>query len=455
MPTSDSSVFLAGVIEGFYGQPWSLTERLRLFEWMERWGLNTYFYCLKDDWKNRAIWREAYTPAELERLGELVQACRMRGVDFLYGLSPGLDIRYSSESDAGRLRHRFEQMLGVGCGHFALLFDDIPDRIEASDLSRWGSLASAQCGVTNALLAWTRERKPEARFLFCPTPYCSRMVASGLGGAGYLETVGRELNPAIEVLWTGPEIISPEIGVAHVQALSTVLRRKPVIWDNLHANDYDGRRFFCGPYSGRAPGLKQAVNGILTNPNCEFALNYVPLRTFAGFLQTTEGWDPRGAYLSAMVEWLGEFGTCGRPFTVEELVLFGDCYYLPYEEGAEAARLLHQVDGLLGRDPGTWGEDAVEVRQRIVRLRDVCARMAELQDRPLFYALWRRVWELREEMDLLDRYLGVRSQSPSPEVPCFSDFHRPGTYRGGMVAKLQRRLLQTPDGHFVPGTSLS
>ena len=63
---------------------------------------------------------------------------------------------------------------------------------------------------------------------------------------------------------TGPEIISSEISVGHIDGLTAKLRRKPMIWDNLHANDYDGRRFYCGPYSGREVELKGRVKGILT-----------------------------------------------------------------------------------------------------------------------------------------------------------------------------------------------
>ena len=36
---------------------------------------------------------------------------------------------------------------------------------------------------------------------------------------------------------------------------------------------------------------------------------------------------------------------------------------------------------------------------------------------------------------------------------CRSDFHLPGTYRGGMVARLQRLLVQHPDGTFTPGST--
>ena len=54
------SNFLAGVIEGFYGQPWSQPERRQLFDWMREWDLNTYLYAPKDDLKHRSLWRELY-----------------------------------------------------------------------------------------------------------------------------------------------------------------------------------------------------------------------------------------------------------------------------------------------------------------------------------------------------------------------------------------------------------
>lgn len=441
-------VFLAGVIEGFYGQPWSPSERHALFQWMATWGLNTYLYAPKDDLKHRALWREPYDAAEASELGELIQACGRRGLRFVYALSPGLDIRFSREADGAHLCRRFEQMLDLGCDDFALLFDDVPERLAPEDLRRWGCLAPAQAHVANTLLAWTRERRPAGRFLFCPTAYCGRMAARKLGGEGYLSALGRELLPEIDVLWTGPEIISREIPVAHVREVRALLRRPPVIWDNLHANDYDGRRFYCGPYAGRPPELRGEVGGLLANPNCEFPLNYVPLRTLARFVHGEGVWDARQAYLAAMREWLDQFATVGPPVSLEDLVLFGDCYYLPHEEGPEAEALCGLAERLLAAPPAAWGDGAGAFRQRATRLRDFCARLPELRARPLFYALSRRVWELREELDLLLGY--ARLKAEEPDAPCRSDFHLPGTYRGGMVARLQRQFVQRPDGTFAP-----
>jgi protein O-GlcNAcase / histone acetyltransferase len=450
MATHETTDFLAGVIEGFYGQPWSQQERLELFERMAEWGLNTYFYGPKDDLKHRALWRETYTDAEANPLRESIQACQQRHLRFIYALGPGLDIRYRGETDLDCLRRRFEQMQALGCRHFALLFDDIPDRLDPADLRQWGSLAAAQCQVANSMYDWCRKRYPDTRFLFCPTPYCGRMAERKLGGEDYLSTIGRQLAPGIDVLWTGPEIISREITVAHLRELQTVLRRKPLLWDNLHANDYDGRRFYCGPYAGRPPELRGLASGILVNPNNEYPLNFVPLRTLAQFVIGEGAWDARAAYLAAMLEWLPHFATVGRPVTFEDLVLFGDCYYLPYEEGPEAEAFYQLTKSLVTGGIADWDSEARAFRQIAGRLREFCVRLTELRHRPLFYALSRRVWELREELDLLERYVDFASQLAKSARACRSDFHLPGTYRGGMVPRLQRLLKQKPDGTFSP-----
>lgn len=423
------SNFLAGVIEGFYGQPWSQAERFQLFDWMSEWGLNTYFYAPKDDLKHRALWREVYTEEESETLRILIARCRAKGLRFIYGIGPGLDIHYSHDAEIARLKVRFDQLQELGCRDFALLFDDIPDRMDSEDRERFGSFAKAQCHVANTLFGFLKEN---SRFLFCPTPYCGRMAAAKLGGEKYLLTVGEMLAREIDVFWTGREIISRHVTEEHSREMQRLLRRKPVLWDNLHANDYDGRRFFVGPYSGRPLGLRDEVGGILLNPNCEFVLNYVPIRTFARYLRGSDD-DARTLYKLAMREWFKEFSLVSGLISFEDFLLFGDCFYLPHQDGAEAERLFGSI------------KQSVLVHREIPeigRLRECCARLAELRNRPLFYALSRRIWELREELDLLEKFIAHMGEEFR------SDFHLPKTYRGGYVARLQTLLEQMSDGTF-------
>jgi protein O-GlcNAcase/histone acetyltransferase len=276
-----------------------------------------------------------------------------------------------------------------------------------------------------------------------------RAALNGLRDRDIAEDPRRhELLPEIEIFWTGPDIISREITAAHARELQSVLRRKPLIWDNLHANDYDGRRFFCGPYDGRPAELIPEINGLMINPNTEFELNFIAINTFGEFVRDPLAFDPRRAYLAALEKWLPRFGSVGKPVLLEDLVLLGDCYYLPYDDGVEAIGLLTQVLELLRRNPSSWGPEVDAVRRRVTGFRDVCARLAELRHRPLFNALSRRIWELREELDLLDRYIAFKAVPTNRDRSFISDFHRTGTYRGGFVVALQRLLTQQDNGIF-------
>lgn len=99
-------------------------------------------------------------------------------------------------------------------------------------------------------------------------------------------------------------MVSHKISVESIEEVSSVLKRAPVIWDNIHANDYDLQRLFLGPYkvnkgfnglcdSGgqttasmfsaqdRPTELIPKLGGVLTNPNCEFHPNFVAIHTLA------------------------------------------------------------------------------------------------------------------------------------------------------------------------------
>ena len=118
-------------------------------------------------------------------------------------------------------------------------------------------------------------------FLFCPTQYCGSRAVPDVRNSEYLNTIGSKLAPGIDIMWTGPKVISRLISPSSIDEISDVLRRKPVIWDNLHANDYDQKRLFLGPYSGRPSSLLSKLNGVLTNPNCEYGANFVAIHTVA------------------------------------------------------------------------------------------------------------------------------------------------------------------------------
>lgn len=61
MTGANSSAFtLRGVIEGFYGTPWTEAQRLDMVESIGRWGMNSFVYSPKDDYLLRDGWREEF-----------------------------------------------------------------------------------------------------------------------------------------------------------------------------------------------------------------------------------------------------------------------------------------------------------------------------------------------------------------------------------------------------------
>ncbi|KAL8621286.1 hypothetical protein ACOMHN_008111 [Nucella lapillus] len=270
-----SDDFLLGVVEGFYGMPWSAEQRKILFGWMQKMGLNTYMYAPKDDCKHRAHWRDLYSVEEADILSSLIEGAHEKGVTFVYAISPGLDISFSSSKDVSALKRKLEQVATFGCKAFALLFDDIDPELSEADRSAFSSFAHAQVSVANEVY----QHLGQPRFLFCPTEYCTSRAMPNVQSSGYLTTLGSKLLPGVDVMWTGCKVISKKITIQTLEDITTVLKRAPVIWDNIHANDYDPRRMFLGPYDGRSPEIIPYIRGVMSNPNCEFEANYIACHT--------------------------------------------------------------------------------------------------------------------------------------------------------------------------------
>ncbi|CAL4138125.1 unnamed protein product, partial [Meganyctiphanes norvegica] len=300
---NDKKNFVCGVVEGFYGRPWTPEQRKDLFVKQQKWGMNAYLYAPKDDYKHRAYWRELYTVEEAEHLTTLIAEAKRHNVMFYYAISPGLDITYSSQKEMAALKRKLEQVAQMGCNAFAILFDDIDPEMSSADKEVFQSFAHAQVSVTNDIFTHLGQPK----FMFCPTQYCSTRAVPTVLTSEYLTTLGNKLAPAVDIMWTGPKVISKVLTIEHIREVSEVMKRPPVIWDNLHANDYDQARVFLGPYCGRSPDLIPLLRGVMTNPNCEYGPNFVAIHTLAQWsksstISTTENNDAVSADIKLETE---------------------------------------------------------------------------------------------------------------------------------------------------------
>jgi len=304
-----------GVIEGFYGPPWSHQDRLDVLRFMGQVGLTTYYYAPKDDPYHRERWRESYPQDELAQLRELVAVAEESGVGFVYAISPGGSMVYSSRSDYAELLEKLDAIAGLGVTRFALFLDDVPPTLEHSaDRMAFGTLADAHASLINRLYHDLGTRG--ATLAVTPTTY-----TNAWGDREYLERLGELAASDVPFFWTGIDVASPEITTSQAREWSALIGRPPLIWDNYPVNDYARWRPFLGPLVGRERRLGLGALGILSNPMNEAHASMIPLATLAAYTRDPAGYDPEAALEQALNTLYGPQGAMLlRPF----VELYGD-----------------------------------------------------------------------------------------------------------------------------------
>lgn len=282
-----------GVIEGFYGPPYTHPQRLDLIRFLGAHGFDLYVYAPKNDRKHRSRWREPYAPAALARFEETVRAAHEAGVEFCYALSPGADLRYSSDEDVELVMAKLATFRELGVRSFSLLLDDIASRFRHEEDERhFGSYAEAQAELCNRVHERFGRDGGGLPLSMCPTAY------HGTAPFGpYLHELGARLDPEIDVFYTGPDVCSPSISVADARAFAAAVARPPLVWDNYPVNDLAMQgELHIGPVRGRDPALFDATRGIVVNPMLQPEASKVPLATFADYLRDPAGYEPEASW---------------------------------------------------------------------------------------------------------------------------------------------------------------
>jgi len=295
----NSPFAVRGIVEGFYGAPWTQAKRLAAFDFMARVGLNTYVYAPKDDPYQRAEWRRLYPEAELARFRALLERARQDGVNFVYSISPGLDITYSSDADRQALTAKVDQLGALGIHTVMFSVDDVPEQLSPTDAAAYGNdYALAQADLANWLNKTQRARDASFTLWMTPSHYW------GTRADVYLTSLGAKLDPSIPLIWTGPDVVSRQITAAEADAFAAIVRRRPIIWDNYPVNDYtyavDKKpRLILGPIRGRDAALADRVAGYLLNPMNQEEASQLPLYTAAAYLARPAAYRPDAAWRDA------------------------------------------------------------------------------------------------------------------------------------------------------------
>ena len=281
-----------GLIEGYYGTPWSWRAREETIAFLKQYGYDFYLYAPKADAFLRKRWREAHAREEATALKDLAAVCRALRVRFGVGLSPFELYRDFNADAQAALADKLAQFDGWGVEYLAILFDDM-----RGDLA---DLASTQAEIMH----WVAARTRATKLIVCPSYYSDDPMLDRFFGqrpANYLADFGRLLDPSIEVFWTGEEVCSREYSPRHLQRVAEQLRRKPFLWDNYPVND--GRRM--SPFlhvravTGRPASIGAHLSAHSVNPALQPVLSRIPAVSLAERYRLGDGYEYGRAFQHA------------------------------------------------------------------------------------------------------------------------------------------------------------
>ena len=217
--TNDAQFYIVGAntaIEGFYGNPWSQTDRLRQFDFYGKNKMNIYVYGPKDDPYHRLHWRQPYPEKEAEQLKELVEAAYKNKVKFVWAIHPACDIVWGKE-DYNNIVNKLNHMYEIGVRAFAVFFDDV---------SGEGTRADMQKDVMNYLTEeFVHKHSDVEPLIMCPSEYYKE------GSKGdYLSTLSK-MYPEVRIMWTGNSVVDM-IQDHDMQWINDRIKRKAFIWLN-------------------------------------------------------------------------------------------------------------------------------------------------------------------------------------------------------------------------------
>ena len=276
-----------GVVEGFYGNNWSQTDRIRQFEFYGANKMNVYIYGPKDDPYHRNNWRQNYPTAEANKMKELVQKANENKVKFVWAIHPGLDIKWN-KTDSMNVVKKLEAMYELGVRSFAVFFDDIFGE---------GTSGIKQAQLLNYVTdEFVKKHDDVDPLIMCPTEY-NRSWSSD--NSQYLRDLKNTLYPEVRVMWTGNSVVD-FINKSDVTWINQRIGRKAYIWLNYPVTDYCIRHLLMGPTFGDDLTIANDLSGYTSNPMEYAEASMLSLYSIADYTWHMKTYDSNASWERAI-----------------------------------------------------------------------------------------------------------------------------------------------------------
>ncbi|MEE1222283.1 MAG: beta-N-acetylglucosaminidase domain-containing protein, partial [Bacteroidaceae bacterium] len=271
---------LRGVVEGFYGNPWSHQVRLSLIDFYGRHKMNVYVYGPKDDPYHRGQWRDPYPAAEGKVIQELAEYAAKHKVKFTWAVHPANGANDLAGQKA--LVAKLENVYSLGVRSFSVFFDDIS-----------GYDGATQAQVMNYVTEnFVKKHDDVEPMSMCPSEYNRGWSGNG----SYLRALAANMNAEVKVMWTGNSVVDM-IDKGDTDWFKNIMGgRKPFIWLNYPVTDYCINHMLMGPTWGNGQNIANELEAFCSNPMEYAEASKVSLYSIADYAWNMSAYDSQSSW---------------------------------------------------------------------------------------------------------------------------------------------------------------
>ena len=259
-----------GIIEGFFGRSWSHESRKEYAKFLAQNQFDFYIYAPKDDIYLRRQWQLDWPHEKKNQLHQLRQAFADSKIHFGIGLSPLEIWRENQDPSFSLYKNRIRKINDLSPEILCILFDDM--RGDLPDLAN----------IQTELVQIAADISSAKKIIFCPSYYSTDPILEKVFGKmpdNYWQYLGKNLDPAIDIFWTGEKVCSESYTSEHLINIESIFQRKVFLWDNYPVNDgaIKSQRLHLLPFHSSHRLLKHHVSGHAANPMNQAYLSKIPL----------------------------------------------------------------------------------------------------------------------------------------------------------------------------------
>jgi hyaluronoglucosaminidase len=423
-----------GVVEGYYGYPWTYEAKLDLMDFFKRFKMNTYLYGAKSDPYHSGYWDQPYptsiTTDQTNRgwlTQDMIKAIAAKSlsskVSFIWAVHPGVaspvDFSSTSSVDAGvkRVMNKFDLMYNLGIRQFGVFLDDCSWSINYSDNYAY-FLTQVQNQLDSKYNKYYTNASDTVRPIhFVPSPYT-------IGGSStadmqkYFGAIGKT-DPKITIYMTGWNVWSRPSNT-DFNTMKSYLGRKASFWWNYPCNDNADSRIYMTDMLTtmsrmRAGNLGTPDNdftnslGIVSNPMQEGEVSKICLFGIADY-----AWN-NGAFDSKK-NWNASFPAIVGSDNAKALRYFAD--YGINEDPASINTLINKYKSALS---GTTAIDSKDLMLNLDSISWCCNELRNLStsvnasDRLLYTDLKPWINKLFDMVDIVRGFINLKASTDSED----------------------------------------